>query len=188
MTVFDKAIEYAVHAHAGMERKIDNSPYILHPLEVASIAGTLTSDPEVLAAAVLHDTVEDTDTTPEDILRLFGTRVAALVASETENKREEMPAEATWRIRKEESLTKLHDSCDRNVKILWLSDKLSNMRSFRRNYTIMGKSLWNSFHETNPSVQAWYYRSVASYTKELSDTSAWQEYNTIVEEIFAEVQ
>lgn len=170
-----------------MKRKIDDSPYILHPLEVASIAGTITSDPEVLAAAVLHDTVEDTDTTAEDILNNFGPRVAALVASETENKREDLPAEMTWRLRKEESLEELRQSTDRNVKILWLSDKLSNMRSFSRSYRRVGNDVWNNFHEKNPAVQAWYYRSVAEYTKELSDTFAWQEYNSRVEAIFSEV-
>lgn len=86
INVLDRAICMAVRAHAGMQRKKDGSPYILHPMEVAVIAGTLTQDPEVLAAAVLHDTVEDAGVTLEEIGAACGERVARLVASETEEK------------------------------------------------------------------------------------------------------
>ena len=59
----------------------------------------MTTDDEILAAAVLHDVVEDTNTTVEQVKELFGDRVAHLVASESENKRENLPAESTWKIR-----------------------------------------------------------------------------------------
>ncbi len=72
--------------HEGQLIK-DGGVYILHPLEVAAIVGTMTNDLEILSAAVLHDTVEDTPVTAQDILDNFGERVAELVAHETENKR-----------------------------------------------------------------------------------------------------
>ncbi len=128
MNLFDEAIRYAVEKHAGMMRKRDSAPYILHPLEVAVIAGSMSSDEEVLAAAVLHDTVEDSDATLEEIARLFSPRTAALVASETENKYPGLPKSETWRKRKEESLAELARAEDPAVKIIWLGDKLSNMR------------------------------------------------------------
>ena len=110
MDIFDKAVIFAVKAHSGALRKGTGTPYILHPLEVAAIAGTLTKDPEILAACVLHDTVEDTKTTMEDIVSAFGERVAKLVASETEDKRGDMPPSDSWQIRKEESLRELKES------------------------------------------------------------------------------
>ncbi len=91
MTLFDEAIRFAAEKHSGMLRKQEGIPYILHPMEVAVIVGTLTGDEEVLAAAVLHDTVEDTDTTPEELLRRFGPRGAALVASAAGRAHPELP-------------------------------------------------------------------------------------------------
>ncbi len=86
MGIFEKAVAFAFKAHEGQRRK-DGSIYVLHPLEVAVIVGSMTNDEEILAAAVLHDTVEDTSVTAQDILDNFGERVAELVAHETENKR-----------------------------------------------------------------------------------------------------
>ena len=92
MKLLDDAINFATKAHAGVCRKGKTRPYILHPLEAMNIASTLTEDEEVLAAAVLHDTVEDTDVTKADIRAAFGSRVADLVAAESEDKREDLPA------------------------------------------------------------------------------------------------
>ena len=67
MNVIEKAIGFAVKAHAGALRKGTNLPYILHPMEAAAIAAQMTDDQDVIAAAVLHDAIEDTETTAEDI-------------------------------------------------------------------------------------------------------------------------
>ena len=58
-TLLDRAIEFAVHAHSGTERRGKGFPYIVHPLEAVAIVATMTNDPELLAAAALHDTVEN---------------------------------------------------------------------------------------------------------------------------------
>lgn len=68
----------SIGAHTGRATRI---PYIVHPLETALIASMLTNDEEILAAALLHDTIEDTDVTYEDLKQEFGTRVADLVAA-----------------------------------------------------------------------------------------------------------
>lgn len=184
MKVLDEAMKFAVDAHSGMLRKKDNCPYILHPAEVAVIAGTMTRDEEVLAAALLHDTVEDTPVTMEDIRARFGDRVAALVASETEDKRPGQPAALTWRIRKEESLRELEVAEDPGVKIIWLGDKLSNMRALYRSWKREGKAIWWSFNQTDPAQQAWYYRSIVRLTAELGEYEAWQELDYLVDIVF----
>ena len=74
-----KAIEFATKAHEGQTRKYTGEPYIVHPLEVADIVKTVEHTEEMLMAAVLHDPVEDTDTTIQDIDREFGPVVAQLV-------------------------------------------------------------------------------------------------------------
>ncbi len=187
MTVFEKAIAFAVQVHQGQVRKGGELPYILHPMEVATICATITSDEEVLAAAVLHDTVEDTNVTSEEIERTFGPRVAALVAAETEDKRAELPPTDTWRIRKEESLQVLSAASDPGVKILWLGDKLANMRSFRRAWIRQGDALWSVFNQKDPKQHAWYYRSVLKLLSDLRDTDAWRELEYNINLVFREV-
>jgi myo-inositol-1(or 4)-monophosphatase len=153
-------------------------------MEVGAIVGTLTDNQEAIAAGVLHDVVEDAGITLEEIGEKFGARVMELVASETENKREDLPPEQTWRIRKEESLDKLKATDDIEVLMLWIGDKLSNIRTIYRDYLVEGDSLWNKFHQSDIKVQAWYYRSIMKYTERLSHTVAWKEYKTMVEKIF----
>ena len=183
MTVFEEAVVFALKAHAGTTRKAEKTPAVLHSLETAAVAGSMTDDPELLAAAVLHDTVEDTPTTLGDLREAFGARVAALVASETEGKRAELPPADSWQLRKAESLEVLKRGSI-EVKILWLSDKLSNMRSFYRLWEKEGASLWRRFHQSDPARQAWYYRGIAEYTAELSGTAAWREYVRLVDLVF----
>ena len=184
MDLFEKAVAFALHAHAGQVRKKSGTPYILHPMEATTIASTLTDDREVLAAVMLHDTVEDTDTTLDDIRREFGDRVAQLVQGETENEYPELTREESWKLRKEESLTRLRANQDRSVKIMWLSDKLSNARSLLRIFEERGDAMWELFHQKDKNVQEWYYRSVADALSEFSETPAYREYVLLIDYIF----
>ena len=184
MDLFDKALCFAAEKHSGQIRKMANTPYILHPAEVAAIVGTMTDDREALAAAVLHDTVEDTDTTIEEIREKFGRRVALLVMTETEDKRDDKPPAETWELRKEETLLILENTKDPAVKMMWLGDKLSNIRSFAREYRRRGDALWEGLNQKDPRRQAWYYRKIAYYLRELSEYDAYREYVQLVDYVF----
>ena len=184
MELVSEAIAFAVKAHDGMRRKKSDAPYILHPMEAAVIVGTMTSDQNVIAAAALHDVVEDAGITIEEIEEKFGKRVKELVASETEDKRANLPPAETWRIRKEESLTDLKNTDDIGVLMVWLGDKLANMRSIYRDFKVEGNDMWQKFNQKDANEQAWYYRSIAELTERLSDTSAWIEYKTLTELVF----
>lgn len=188
MNRFEKAIAFAACKHSGTVRKLDSAPYILHPMEVALIVSGLTHDEDVFCAAVLHDTVEDTDTSIEEIRELFGERTAALVASETEDKRPGIPKSQSWRIRKEESLQKLEAAEDIGVKQIWLGDKLSNLRGIHRAWLRLGSDVFLSFNQKDPRQHAWYYRSICALLSELDETEAWKQLNALVEEIFGEVR
>ena len=179
-----EAIAFSTKAHDGMRRRSNNVPYILHPMEVGAIVGTMTDSQEVIAAAVLHDVVEDAGVSIEEIGEKFGARVMELVSSETENKRDELPPEQTWLIRKQESIEKLKATDDIDVLRLWIGDKLSNVRAIYRDFALEGEAVWKKFHQTDISVQAWYYRSIMKYTERISHTLAWIEYKTLVEKIF----
>ena len=186
MELFDKAVIFACEKHSGQRRKLSDAPYFLHPMEVASIVGTMSDSQELLAAAVLHDTVEDTDTTFEEIRENFGRRVELLVMTETEDKRAERPPKETWMLRKEETLTILENTKDLDVKKLWLGDKLSNLRSFCRGKRAEGAEFWNHFNQNDPKMQEWYYRTIAKALSELSEYDAYKEFTHLIELTFAE--
>ena len=182
--IFDRAVCFAVRAHSGMTRKGSKTPYIVHPLGAACIAATLTDDEEVLAAAVLHDTIEDTPVTAEEIGAQFGGRVCALVLAETEEKRPSLPASDTWQVRKQETIDALAHS-GREEQILILSDKLSNLRSIFRIWCTEGDAVFELFHEKDKSRQEWYYRSIANGLTLLRDTPACREYEALLHAIFS---
>ena len=184
MELVSEAIIFAAKAHDGMRRKKSESPYILHPMEAAVIVSTMSDDQNLIAAAALHDVVEDANITIEEVEQKFGKRVRELVESETEDKRADLPPAETWRIRKEESLTDLKNTDDLGVLMVWIGDKLANMRSLYREWKVEGDAMWQKFNQKDVNEQAWYYRSIARYTERLSHTSAWIEYKTLTDIVF----
>ena len=181
--ILDQAIVFATKAHEGQFRKGTQVPYILHPMEAGAIVGTMTTDEEVIAGAVLHDVVEDTETAVEDVIRLFGERIGSLVASESENKREDLPAESTWKIRKQETLEHL-SAVSVEVKMITLGDKLSNIRAIYRDYQIIGDALWQRFNQKDKAEHYWYYSGIAKCVVDLSDYQAYKEYCELVDKTF----
>lgn len=187
MDQLERAILYATEKHSGQKRKLTKTPYILHPIEVAAIIASITDDIEIMAAGVLHDTIEDCNADPKEIKALFGPRVSALVQSETEDKLSERPPEETWMERKRDSLLMLENTKDMAVKILWLGDKLSNIRSFCNAYSKEGDALWQHFHQKDPKMHEWYYRTIAKSLSCLSDTAAYKEYVSLVDSLFSQI-
>lgn len=186
MDRLSEAIIYATNHFANKTRKLENFPAIIHSLEVASIALNITSDVDIAIAGVLHDTVEDAGATLEEIEKLFGNRVKVLVESETENKRRDIPSSDSWLIRKQESIEILKSTNDLGIKALYLSDKLSNVRSLYRCYSSLHNDLWKHFNQKDPLLHKWYYESIAQYTKEYEHTSEYREYVEIITNLFKE--
>ena len=181
--LLDRAIVFAVRAHAGTERRGKGYPYIVHPLEAVEIVATMTADQELLAAAALHDTVEDTDVTVEQIRAEFGDRIASLVADESD----EMPAgiseEDSWHSRKQAAIDRL-SRATHDAKIVALGDKLSNMRAIARDYAIRGDALWNIFHVKDRKDHEWHYRGLADALRDLEGTFAYQEFVELINQVF----
>lgn len=175
MNKIETAILFALEAHSGAFRKGSSIPYILHPLEAAAIASSITDDEDVIAAAVLHDVIEDTQFGKEDIRARFGDRVLRLVLSDTENKRNERPAEETWKIRKQETLERLEFARDDELIVIF-SDKLANLRAIWNDYLLIGEALWNRFAQPNPEEQLWYYRGIYSGCARLKAYPAYREF------------
>ena len=108
-----EAAEFAEKAHRGSFRKGSNIPYITHPLETAVIASMMSDDEEVIAAALLHDTIEDAGVSYGELKEHFGRRVADLVAEESEDKTK------TWMERKGRTIEHLRTAGGRLKSSPW---------------------------------------------------------------------
>ena len=181
--LLDRAIIYAVKAHAGTERRGKGFPYIVHPMEAVEIVATITPDQELLAAAALHDVVEDTGVTVEDLRKEFGDRIASLVAAESDVMLEGVSEEDSWHARKQAAIDRLA-AAPHDAKIVAMGDKLSNMRAIARDYAQKGDALWKIFHASDPREHEWHYRGLAASLKELEGTFAYQEFVELIDRVF----
>jgi guanosine-3',5'-bis(diphosphate) 3'-pyrophosphohydrolase len=130
-----EAYEFAARAHEGQDRKGDGSPYIRHPVEVARLLHREGVDDEVtMAAAFLHDVVEDSDTTLDEIRDSFGDEVAAIVEAMTEDKSIE-----PYKERKEHHREQVAAFGAGAVRI-YAADKLANLRDMRTLYASEGEA------------------------------------------------
>ena len=182
--LLDRAIIFAVKAHAGTERRGKGFPYIVHPMEAVEIVATITPDQELLAAAALHDVVEDTDITADDIRREFGDRIANLVVAESDVFVDGVSEEDSWHARKQAAIDRLAKA-PHDAKIVAMGDKLSNMRAIARDYAVKGDDLWKIFHAKDPKDHEWHYRGLAASLSELKDTFAYKEFVSLIDQVFA---
>jgi len=182
-TLLDRAIVFAVNAHHNTERRGKGFPYIVHPLEAVEIVATITPDQELLAAAALHDTVEDTDVTIDDIRHEFGDRIADIVFSESDQFADGISEEDSWHDRKKTAIERLKNA-SYDAKIVAMGDKLSNMRAIQRDYATKGDELWKLFHAKNKADHEWHYRGLADSLSDLSDTFAYREFVALIDKVF----
>lgn len=181
--LFDKAAHFAISAHANTERRAKGFPYIIHPMEAAAIVATMTTDPELLAAAILHDTLEDTEVTFEELRSQFGNRVAYLVLAESDNG---ILRQTTWRESKSRAVERLANASHEG-KIVAMGDKLSNLRAIASDYQLIGDQLWSRFHtpEGKKDVE-WYYRALFDALNDLKGTLPYQEFERLIRQTWGE--
>jgi len=177
--LLNDAIRFTVDAHAGQLRKGTTLPYIVHPLEALTILGAMNAPTAVMIAGVLHDTVEDTGTSPAQIEERFGSYVAELICALSEDK------SLTWDERKAHTIEGL--PCEPyDVRCVALADKLSNMRAIARDYARIGDEVWKRF-KAPKEKQRWYYAGLIEALADMADDAdtapAYQE----LRERFAEV-
>ncbi|MDO4396715.1 MAG: HD domain-containing protein [Clostridia bacterium] len=179
----NEAIRFATERHAGQKRKGTDTPYIVHPMEVMTILSSMNAEEETMIAGVLHDTVEDTETTIDEIERLFGSRVSRLVELHSEDKSK------TWQERKKIAIDRANKANIEEKKLI-LADKLSNLRAICRDYELHGEELWKRFN-AGPEKQAWNYGAMADALEALAeDKSArdfYGEYVSLCKTVFAKI-
>ncbi len=156
-TRLEKALRLASLWHRGQRRKQSDLPYIQHPFAVALILDRLGFEEDVVIAGLLHDAVEDTEATIEMIREEFGERVADLVASSTEEKRDAEGRKRPWEDRKRDHLESLAKASV-DARAVVLADKLHNLLSMRFDVEA-GQDLWERFNAPRDRV-LWYYESM----------------------------
>lgn len=153
MDLIDKALHIASVAHEGQYRKNTNIPYIAHPVAVGMILQKAGYRDEMVAAGILHDTVEDTDITMEDIEQEFGIEIARIVEGCSEPDKS-----LSWEERKEHTIGFLKTASE-EIRVVACADKLHNVRSIREDVDQLGEVVWGRFNR-DKKQQEWYYKNV----------------------------
>ena len=158
-----KAIKFVAEAHQGHYRKGTNIPYISHLMNVMKILCENGCDKEIITAGILHDVVEDTSVTIEQVEHLFGKRVATLVAgaSEPEHMRNGKDEKTSWRLRKQHTIEFVTREATLEQLLVSCADKLDNAEAIRQDFARIGEKIWERFNAPKPDQQ-WYYTSLAA--------------------------
>jgi (p)ppGpp synthase/HD superfamily hydrolase len=179
--IIDSALIFAARAHRDQLRKGSQIPYIVHPVGVMLVLEQAGEhDPQLLAAALLHDTIEDAGVSAETLAEHFGPRVAEIVVGCSEPNH---GADA-WEARKQHTVDTLR-SASRDVQLVAAADKLHNLNSMVTDHGQQGEGLWTRFNRGRPAIE-WYYRAIAASLSagELRDHPLIQELRDTVTAFF----
>ena len=186
MKLLTKAIAFACKKHESQKKEGTDVPYIVHPLEVLSIASTLTDDEKVLAAAVLHDVVKKDRTTIRQIRKKFGEEVGRLIAHVTDSEDKIGTSKTEWEDKKRLFLIAEKIMGNESQTIV-LADKLSELRAIYRDYNVIGDKLWMKFICNDKTKQKWYYEQIGCKLRhEFVCTEAYLEYWKLFSIVFNE--
>ena len=167
MSVIDRAVEYASEKHKEQKRK-DGSPYIIHPLAVAEIVAEIGLDTDAILGALLHDCLEDTDSTFDDIARQFGQTVAELVEGVTKLTRVEY---STLEEQQMENLRKMFMAMSKDIRVILIkiADRLHNTRTMQ--YQTPAKQISKSMETMDIYAPLAHRLGMQKIKWELEDTS-----------------
>ena len=174
-----KAIDFAQKAHRGQLRKSTQIPYIIHPLGVMEILLRHNCSKDAAIAGILHDTIEDTPVTAEDIEKEFGTKIKYLVMAASEPDKS-----ASWEERKQHTMEFLSSVKDEEVLCVTCADKMHNLLSIVKDYQTIGEKVWDRFNRGKES-QKWYYTSLAEiFVAFNNENPLFNEFYNLVNEFF----
>lgn len=177
-----KAKKFAIEAHKGQVRKSDPvKPMIIHPINVGNLLKEYGFDEQVVAAGYLHDVVEDTIYTNDDIQKMFGEEIASLVYGASEPDKS-----LSWEERKQHTINETK-KLDLRHKAIICCDKISNLEDLRILSEIKGKYDFSAFKRGYDS-QKWYYTEVYNSLIDNEDDSLpmFQKLKELIDYIFYE--
>ncbi len=176
-----EALKVATKAHRGGNRKGgDQIPYIVHPIEVALTLQENDMPDEIIAAGLLHDTLEDTTIKVETLEDRFGREITDLVIGASE--RLENRDQTSWEKRKQYTVDHLKEA-EKKIKYISCADKLSNIRSMIRDYDKIGDELWSRFNR-GYEKQKWYYTNLVDSLIDLKGMEMYEQFRLAVDYLF----
>ena len=179
MEKLDYAILFATKAHDGQRRKTDNVEMIFHPFTVGMILQREKMDDDTVIAGILHDVVEDTKYSIEDIKNIFGKNVSDKVEEVTENKKLE------WKERKEEAIKKIR-TASLEGKMIECADKINNLETLYDLLKERGEAIWNNFNRPYQE-QKWYYTEMyKAVIENVKYNHLFDRYKIILKKLFSE--
>jgi guanosine-3',5'-bis(diphosphate) 3'-pyrophosphohydrolase len=144
--IIQKALVFAACRHT-VPRKGTNIPYITHPVHVAIILARHGFDDQVLAAAILHDVLEDTETSGDELLHEFGEQVTHMVQELSEPQMADRPRKETWGFRKQVKLEML-EKASRGALAIVAADRVHNTANILRDIEEHGSAIWTRFNSS----------------------------------------
>ena len=186
------AFFFAMTAHQGQVRKGTSIPYPIHLIRTWGYVQLMSDDPCEQEAALLHDILEDTEVTANQLCERFGEKVLELVVGESECKRKERPAGETWRIRKSETIERLRSRVgreeERPAMHIAFGDKLANLYSMWYEYQLAGDRLFDKFNQKEKRMHAWYYGEMgkvfSEYFSQNIEQKLVEDYKKYYREVF----
>ena len=176
----ERAIQKASLLHRNQERRgSPNFPYITHLFSVAAILSNYTRDEEVIVAGLLHDTLEDTTYTREELQTDFGKSIAEIVEQVSETK-EESGQKVPWKTRKEGYIGRL-ETARREALMVSAADKIHNLRSTISDFQRYGPSIWKNY-SAGPEEQLWFNREVLAVLKNRLNNGIVAEFEGVYQE------
>ena len=170
------AIVFAAKKHNTINRKSTDIPYISHIMEVMQILIEHDCDKDVVISGILHDTLEDTKTTADEIRSIFGNRILSIVQAESEEKSKE------WIDRKQDTINHL-GTASIEAKLVCCADKLSNIRSIYADLKTIGEKVWKRFNASKEK-QKWYYESILKELSEIKDYKMYHDLSDLIKDVF----
>jgi (p)ppGpp synthase/HD superfamily hydrolase len=182
MDIVEKAIIFAAKAHYNQKRKGTDIPYITHPFAVGMLLQKEKCSEAVITAGILHDTLEDTETTFEDLTEVFGVHVANLVQAASKNDKT-LP----WEVRKQQTIDMLEDASLEEIQVI-VADKYHNLKSIQNDLQFHGESIWQRFNRGKRD-QHWYYASIVkALSPRKKEFKVIDELERVVKEVFGSLE
>jgi len=165
MNKIQRAVLFATEKHKTQLRKGTNIPYIVHPIGVMEILMHAGASNYAIVAGILHDTLEDTDTTYEELRKAFGKRIADIVHACSETDKSQ-----PWERRKIAALDALSKCRDKDVLAVIFADKTHNLQSIHRDWIEQDGEIWHRF-KAGEYQQMWYYGEICEIAKKKAKTA-----------------
>lgn len=178
-TKIQDALVFAAEKHKNQTRKGTDIPYIVHPAECMQILTKLKCSENVIIAGILHDTLEDTDTTYNELVEKFNKEIADLVMDVSEQDKT-----LSWQERKDAYFKHLRN-CQLESRYVCFADKLANLRSIYADYLVVGNNVWKKFN-ADKNCQKWFYTTVYNLLKttKVSFSKLFIEYGELLDALF----